>query len=61
MDENRKSGFYPGEPIFDLNGPVKLTKFRVFIYSKMEHKLTKFVEMYVPKAQDLTITKIHLF
>ena len=26
---------------FDLSGPIKLAKFRVFIYSKMEHKINK--------------------
>ena len=30
---------YPGEPIIDLSGPIKLAKFRVDIYSKMEHKI----------------------
>ena len=26
---------------FDLSGPIKLAKFRVYIYSKMEHKINK--------------------
>ena len=26
---------------FDLSGPIKLATFRVFIYSKMEHKINK--------------------
>ena len=26
---------------FDLSGPIKLAKFRVFIYSKIEHKISK--------------------
>ena len=26
---------------FDLNRPIELTKFRVFIYSKMKHKISK--------------------
>ena len=26
---------------FDLSGPIKLAKFRVFIYSKMEHEINK--------------------
>ena len=42
MDENRKkSGFYPDQPIIDLSDPIKLAKFRLFIYWKMEHKINK--------------------
>ena len=26
---------------FDLSGPIKLAKFKVFVYSKMEHKISK--------------------
>ena len=41
MDENSESGFYPANRSFDLSCPIKLAKFRVFIYSKMERKINK--------------------
>ena len=41
IDENRKSGFIQANRPFDLSGPIKLAKFTVFIYSKMEHKINK--------------------
>ena len=48
---------------FDLSGPIKLAKFRVFIYSKIEHKISKIRRnLYTSgKAQDLTINRMHLF
>ena len=41
MDENRKVIFIQMNQSFDFSGPIKLTTFRVFIYSKMEHKINK--------------------
>ena len=33
----------------DLSCPTKLAKFRLFIYSKMEHKINKkFIEIHIP-------------
>ena len=48
---------------YDVSGPTKLAKFRVFIYSKMEHKMNKIRRNFIHqwKAQDLTINKMHLF
>ena len=41
MDEKRISGFIQRNRSFDLIGPIKLAKFRMFIYLKMEHKVDK--------------------
>ena len=41
IHENGKSGFIQMNRSFDLSGPTELAKFRVFIYSKMEHKTNK--------------------
>ena len=36
-----KVAFIQANRTFDLTGPIKLAKFRVFICSKMEHKINK--------------------
>ena len=49
---------------FDFSGPIKLATFRVFIYSKMEHKVSKqnlWKSIYQWNAQDLTNNKMRLF
>ena len=48
---------------FDLSDPIKVAKFRVFIYSKMGHKIHKIRRnLYTSeKPQGLTIKMIHLF
>ena len=41
MDEKENVVFIQTNRSFDLSGAIKLAKFRVFIYSRMEDKINK--------------------
>ena len=68
IDENRNNAVQSMlNRSYDPIGRIKLAKFRLFIYSKLDLKIKRFIELYIsvespgsPNQQDVFILEIRL-